>query len=289
MCFGIHMYVKNKISYQPTTCYLQPSTQHHRRLISHKGNENFQHKNNGVSMSSRLFRQYSLKDEKLTVLAGVTRDHYIKYQASFSSFNDVVFPEDYHDVTLAEKLTAAKTTMSDAFIVKGQAKETADVEEAKSALLKPMKVLAFVVETRFEQDPVILNEFMLNQLNSKSQNADTLIAFTKDALITVEKYNDELIESGMKPDLVDIIQQACDKLDDQRREQIEVIRSRPGITHERIEKMNDLWKELVKINKAADIIFEEQPEVKALFDLPKASRYSSQEDGELVDEEVVAE
>lgn len=240
-------------------------------------------------MSTKISRLYSVSDDKLTVFAGVTCDHYIKYQASFSSFNDVVFHADYHDGTLSVKLNAAKETISDAFIVKGQAKETADVSDAKDALLRPMKILSFVVNTRFENEPVILQEFMLSQLMTKSYSIDTLIGLTKDVLNTVEKYKAELIEGGLKAELIDIIKRACKELDDQRREQIEVIKSRPGITHERIEKMNALWKELVKINKAADIIFEDHPEVKCLFDLPKAIRHSSEGEEDVVADEVVAE
>lgn len=240
-------------------------------------------------MNTKTVRLYSMSDDKLTVFAGVTRDHYIKYQASFSSFNDVVFPADYHDVTLAGKLDAARATMSDAFIVKSQAKETADVKDAVKKLLRPMKKLRFIVETRFEDNPVILKEFLLTQLISKSYSADALIGFTKDTLNTVEKYRDTLTESGLKQELVDSINQACTTLDAQRREQIERIKSRPGITHDRIKKMNDLWRELVTINRAAAVIFEEHPEVKRLFDLPQVTSHGSQRGGEEVDEEIVAE
>ncbi len=236
-------------------------------------------------MNTKSVRLYGFSDDKLTVFAGVARDHYIKYQTSFNHFNKAVFPVDYQDRTLASKLDTARAIMSDAFILKSQAKETADVKLAIKKLLKPMKALSFIVETRFEEQPVILKEFLLTQLISKSYSADTLISFTKDTLNTIEKHREKLSESGLSQELVDTINQDCITLDQQRREQIETIKARPGITHDRIEKMNDLWKELLSINKAADVIFENQPEVKKLFELPHVTRCKSREHGQVSEEE----
>lgn len=233
-------------------------------------------------MSSRIYRSYSMKDDKLIILVGVARDHYIKYKASFNSFNDVIFPPDYEDVVLGKKLLEAKEILSDAFVVKRQAKETADVQEAIKKLLRPMKILAFIVNTHFARNSVVLDEFMLNRLHTKAQSVDTLIGFTKDALNTVEKYQDELVESGLKPELVTIIKEACASLDKERRQQIKIIKTRPGLTQERVEKMNDIWQELVKLSRAANVIFEDHPQVKVLFDLPRVTRYCSVELPEVV-------
>lgn len=58
---------------------------------------------------------------------------------------------------------------------------------------------------------------------------------------TLEKHKAALLEKGMKETLPTEIDEACKSLDVKGREQIEVIKSCPGITHKRIEKMNDLW------------------------------------------------
>lgn len=238
-------------------------------------------------MSNNISRLYNVKDDKLTILAGVTLDHYVKHQEKFTAFNAVVFPADFHEVVLKVKLSAAQNTLSDAFVVKSQAKETADVQEAKKKLLKPMRELAFVVETCFAHEPLILNAFMLDLLHSKAQNIDGLIGYTKDVLNMVEKHKTALLAQGMKESLPTDIEEAQKNLDMQRREQIEVIKSRPAITQERIEKMNDLWRELVKINKAASVIFDEHPETLALFELPRPIRNGSDEASDELDEEII--
>ncbi len=43
--------------------------------------------------------------------------------------------------------------------------------------------------------------------------------------------------------------------------------------------MNTLWKQLVDMRDAADIVFDESPEIRALFALPKTTSRSSS-DGE---------
>lgn len=236
-------------------------------------------------MKKNVNRMYKIKDDKLLVLAAVARDYYIQYKMFFNSFNKVMFTEEYQDSVLGVKISEANATMSDAFIVKTQAKETADVEKAKMALLRLLKILRLIVKDRFDNKTEVLNEFLLANLSTIAQNADSLIAFTKDALVRVDKYKTELMESGLDDTLLTNINNALEDLDSQRREQVEVIRSRPGITQDRINKMNALWKELVKLNESAEVIFEENPEVRVLFDLPKAPKSgSSTEEEEQVED-----
>lgn len=84
------------------------------------------------------------------------------------------------------------------------------------------------------------------------------------------------------------IEQSFEDLDLQRREQIEKIKARPSVTQDRIEKVNDLWRELVKIHKAAEILFFDNPEIRDLFKLPKRVRYSSGGGGGESQEEIAA-
>lgn len=217
-------------------------------------------------------RLSKVKDDTLITLAGVTHAHYIKYKMFFTDFNNIVFPEGYEDRVLATKIDAAQCTISDAFILKSQAKETADVESARRTLLKELRVLAFYVDNSFEGNAVVLKEFLLKRVGKKYRNVDALIGFTKDTLNKVTKYKTELFKNGLHDELIERISAACDTLDVKRREQVEVIRSRPKITQDRREKVNALWKELTKIHKAAKLIFADNPEISSLFDLPRGTR-----------------
>ncbi len=66
-------------------------------------------------------------------------------------------------------------------------------------------------------------------------------------------------------------------LEVQRHEQIETMQKRPVITQDRINKMNELWDILTLLSNAAEIIFEDEPEIRALFDLPRFKSNSTSE------------
>lgn len=223
-------------------------------------------------MSTKLLRLYHISDDKLMTYAGLFRAQYIKYKMFFTSFNSVTFHETYEDNTLGKATEEAKETMSDAFIVKLQRKETVDKEKAEKRLIHLLKVLNFHVVECFASSPVILEQFRLTSLSKMARNTDGFIGYAKDVLARVEKHKAALLASGMKEELIGNTTHAYNDLDDQRREQLQTIRDRPGITQDRIEKMNTVWSELVKINKAAELIFFSNPEIQKLFELPRGTQ-----------------
>ncbi len=222
-------------------------------------------------------RQATLNDDKLIVHTGVIKDYFMQHHISFTEFNDIYFHPEYH-ADLAVKINLAENTMSDGFILKIQAKETAKVADLKDNLQKSLGQVDFVVNMVYENNPTVKNEFRLNKRNEFSSNNDKFIGYSKDVLVTVNNYKEELHAGGLREETITNIVTGIQELDVQRRKQIEAIQSRPIHTKDRIDKMNDLWKHLVAIKTAAHDIFEDQPEIRSLFDLPKASTKSSDED-----------
>lgn len=220
-------------------------------------------------MSSNTVRLFKVNDDKVITLAGVARSHYMKYKEYFTDFNPTIFFEEYEHTTLAAAITSAQDTLSDSFYVKRQMKETDGMQKAMKLLKRELKKLSFCVLDQFRNVPGVLEEFKLNGFASKYRKADLLIGFTKDVLMTIDKYKADLQKSGLTDEEIAKIEQRCENLDRQRREQIEVINARPRLTQDRIEKMNALWLELVKINMAAEFIFDDNPEIQKLFALPK--------------------
>lgn len=239
-------------------------------------------------MSSNTIRSFNVKDDTLITLAGVARSHYLKYKMFFTGFNPAIFTEGYEDEILARMIDEAHATTSDEFFVSHQAKETDTVQKAKKSLLRELKILSFCVMDQYRDDPVVLNEFQLDNLSRKSRNVDTFIGFAKDVLVTADTYKEGLLKSGMTAEGLVRIANAGDTLDFHRREQVEMMKSRPGVTQDRIEKVNALWRELSKMSKAANIIFFNNPEISALFALPRSVRRTSKVVEEEHQEEVAA-
>lgn len=227
-------------------------------------------------MNTSSARLYQLADDTVTMHGGVIKGRFIKHHLAFTNFNEVKFHDEYHN-EIARKIANAAATLSDAFILKSQALATSRVDETSKKLEKNLNKVRFVVKSRFSGVKKILGEFRFNKLSEIAQHADQFIGYSKDVLIMVDKYKTELIDEGLKEDLITDIVSLIEELDCRRREQIEAIASRPVHTTNRIDTMNILWKTLVDIRDAANIIFADQPEIKALFQLPKANRNSSEE------------
>ncbi len=240
-------------------------------------------------MAQLSTRHFNVSDVQLIVHSGVVKDSYVKHQTSFEEFNSVKFHLEYASA-IAGIIMAAKNTTSDGFILKEQAKETSDVKEITKKLEKSLRKVSFNVKDYFEYKPSIIKEFRLSAISQFTSNSDTFIGYTKDVLGVINKYKAELLEAGLKEDLIPIIETQLTELDTQRREQIEAIQSRPVLTKERIDTMNKLWKHLVDMRDASNIVFDESPEIRALFALPKAITRASG-DKEIIDsdETVISE
>lgn len=221
-------------------------------------------------MDNKGQRLYNVKDDQLIIHSEVIRDRYLKYEPHFKTFNDVKFNDEYH-AGIDAKITTASNTMSDAFIVKTQAKETAEVSQASTKLLSSLEGLCFIIKSAFAGNEIVLNEMRIKELKSIARNPDSFIIFTQDLFVKVEKYKEKLIPEGLKDEHLTTIKEDLAELNKQRREQIDAIQSRPAITQDRIVKMNDLWRKLVELRDASNIVFKDQPEIQALFALPKSN------------------
>ncbi len=233
--------------------------------------------------SARLFQ---LADDTVTMQGSVIRGRYLTHRDKFAEFNEVKFHAEYHN-DIAKKISNAVATLSDAFILKSQALATSRVDETSKELEKSLNKVRFVVKLRFSGVKKIMGEFRFNKLAEIAPHADKFIGYSKDVLIMIEKYKAELIDEGLKADLIMDINGLIEDLDNRRREQIEAIASRPVHTTNRIDTMNELWKALVEIRDAANITFADQPEIRALFQLPKQSRSSSEEESGEVSEDLI--
>jgi hypothetical protein len=224
-------------------------------------------------------RDFVVKDDIVIVHAGVTLNNYVTHQTRFEEFNPVKFSIEFV-ANYGLSVTAAENTMSDGFILQSQAKETSDVDGGKKVCITLLRKLEYFVDDAFAGDEKIISKFRLSKTKIFAGKTDIFIGFIKDVLVTVAEYEADLILKGLTRELIMELKDALDNLDTQRREQIEAIQSRPLHTKNRIDKMNDLWQQLVSLDKASSFVFATEPEIKKLFDLPRP-RISSSSDSEL--------
>lgn len=223
-------------------------------------------------MSSKEVRKSKVDDDALITLARVICSHLTEYKMFFTSFDNQIFTEDYEERVLKPLISNSQNILSDKFFLKSQAKETADKEDARKVLRRRLKILEFYVMSKFANNKAILDEFLLHTVGTTYRNADALIGFTKDTLVKVETYKSELFDAGVTDTLIANIEDAKNNLNTQRRQQVETMRKRKVKTKDRINRVNRLWEELTKIQDVARILFFANPEIGALFELPKGKK-----------------
>jgi len=160
--------------------------------------------------------------------------------------------------------------MSDGFILKTQARFTSKVAEYKRSLVRELNSINFTINRSFQDNRAVINEFCLNKVSEMSKNIDTLIGFSKDVLVMILNYQEDLAKEGFGDDKTELFKRNIEDLDNYRRIQVEAMHTRPIHTKDRIMKMNSLWKQLCELKEASEIVFADEPETKALFSLPWA-------------------
>ncbi len=216
------------------------------------------------------YRHATLKDDKLITHCSVIKDHFVTHQAHFNGFNNIVFHETYHEV-IQGKITLAQDTMSDAFILKRQATHTSKLEEQKSTIVRELSGIEVIVKRGFHDNQAVINEFRLNKIHEAAKNIDTLTGFSKDVVVMIKNYQAELTVEGFDITKTEAFQNSITELDTLRRNQMEAIHTRPIHTKDRIQKMNVLWQQLCELKDVSEIIFANEPELKALFALPRSA------------------
>ncbi len=222
-------------------------------------------------------RLSTLRDDKLITHTAVVKEHYIAHQDNFKGFNASVFHDNYHQ-DMQGKIDLAEDTTSDAFILKTQAMQTSKLEQYKSELSLDLHSIDFIVKKVFIDDEAVIKEFRLNKIYEVAKSPDSLIGFSKDVLVMAKNYKEELATEGLTDEKIVELKDKIEKYDKQRRVQVEAMHTRPLHTKDRIQKMNNLWSQLCELRDASDIIFANDPELKALFALPKAHAKSEEHD-----------
>jgi hypothetical protein len=232
-------------------------------------------------VSTQPTRLFNPKDDVIIVHSDLIRSYITEHLPRFTGLNSVKFTIDYPE-QFGAVIAEAENTLSDAFIVSTQVNETSQVKESITTVGSLLNKLGYFVKDAFIQSPNTISEFRLGKIAETSQNTDQFIGFTTDVLVTVEKHLTALEAKGLNRELIMDIDTALKNLQLQRREQKEAMKARPHLTHERISKMNNLWKHLVDMRDASEHVFDDKPELKSLFDLPKNRVYGSDE-GEISD------
>ncbi len=233
-------------------------------------------------MAQEVVRIFNQKDDDVVVHSSLVLEYFKEHELRFRDLSSTKYSPEFTEY-FTDTLDSAESTLSDMFIRAAQVRETSELGVIKDDLVKTLNKLEFYVDEAFESDPLTANEFYLANVRDYSHHVQTFIGYTQDLLVTVISYKEKLMAVDMKPDMIANISNLLEALKKQHHEQRSAIHRRARATQDRILKMNKLWEVLVKIKEGAKYVFENEPELRKLFDLPK-SRLASDD---IIEDEVV--
>lgn len=222
-------------------------------------------------MGRKEQRLFNIRDESLIIRAELFRDYYYTYREHFTAFNEVLFHENYTE-EFRKAIDKASFLLSDRFILGNQIGDTQRVKNAAKELLSRLECIAFMVKSTYFDQPEILDEWRIKEMKSISKNADNFIIYASDLLVNVDKCKAELQMYGLQEAHISVARDALANLNAKRRLQVSVMQERPVQTRKRVAEMNNIWKRMVSIRNAAELIFRDQPTTKDLFKLPQKSK-----------------
>jgi hypothetical protein len=175
--------------------------------------------------------------------------------------------------TAHEKILSFGTDNAEVGVVKGLTENKTDEYNKCVSLFRDVRYFA---KKKFSSSPAKLKEFGVNKFTKASRTVSRLVLFMYELDNTVKKYKDDLIEAGLKEDIIASINPAAVALDKSNATQESGKSSRMVKTETRIELLNELYDILMEFSNASRRVFENDSLGRSRYVLP----YNKDDDGD---------
>lgn len=223
-----------------------------------------------TSTTKRLLRKFQINDFELATKADVMYVHFIELHPTFVAF-DATFGGTY-PATWKALIDECLTLTDDLGRVRSQQVLTIEMRKARQRCIDAFVDLRFFVRKAFNNSPAIVEAFRLREFHTKRYSKLDLLELLMVAYDFADTYSVELAAHGYTSakhnelgNAIEAFNKAMVTLDMNKRE-------RKSHTYHRIELHNQLWDELRRIHKAANIIFGAANAKAKLFALPWPKR-----------------
>ncbi len=219
-------------------------------------------------MNNQKRRIYPYSDAYMLSSSELISTFYIEYYPAFATFDPILFVEGY-GATLQELINTGFSVERDSLITDQVSKEGADVTTAIEIFFDNYDDLTYYVDKCFAEDLDIHKQFYHRSVSLLKKSPAELILWSEELNIATENHKDTLLASGYTEEAFTKFLAAKAEVRKHYLEQQEALKRRPEKTAERVAIFNKLWTMILEINEAAKRIYRKQPEILALFELPK--------------------
>ncbi len=203
-----------------------------------------------------------------------------KYDSHWRSFNQKYpqkYAEDLH-LVFKQKIMDAKNIVADENLRKEMVSETKEFDDLASELYGNTVAINFCATDAFRTKPAIYSLFTIGKPNNSKNSRPKFIRKARDYAKLIRKYEKELKENGCTEDQIVKIEQLAAKMDMQDWERIVSKLTRGEVTIRRTNALNEVWSMMTYIHEGSKVVFFDNPDILALFELPKPKRKKKRPD-----------
>lgn len=220
-----------------------------------------------------LTRIAPINDAALLEYAYTLVDHVKEDLAAFTAF-DQRFTSAVADELLA-LVQEAEATTSDRVVMRRQVRRTKEVNLRLAQLQEVVTRLRYFVNRAFPNQPEVQSDFYLDRLNLNKLSQAGRIMFLRDLGEAVNTHRQALVEAGCPEALLGEVQALYQPLKDYNKEQEKFKARRRLETDKRITCMNKVYRQVIRIQEAARIVFKGQESQLKKYRLPLDGRSTS--------------
>lgn len=210
-------------------------------------------------------RNYAMKDDTFLRKASSITEELSKHLAHFQNFDSGSFSTEFV-AKLEDTRQQILSIPSDRFIKATLAVKTAAMQEALQACVDEMQVAKYFIKKLYKRGSVEYDRFGFKKLVKCRYSPEKMFGLFEFFIDCLEKRREQLLSVHYPESKFTELYTLCKELETKRIEQNSFKADRMGQTHTRITLLNQLWKDLKKVEEvASNFIFQEDPEMRKRF------------------------
>jgi hypothetical protein len=229
-----------------------------------------------MSNNEKVVRLYGGKDAEMIQKSRIRRENFLTDLEAFVE-EDPDFDQPFSENWLSLIDECASFTTDKQAKAEQTAKTKVLLKLMQDSINESDRLERFV-DKAFPGDKSVHNEFGFKKGLSKISQEE-MMDYVKHLYETAKKYQTQLISSKYSSERIEALNTLYINLYTADTEQEEAKQGIPALTKDRIEKLNELWKISETVNKAANIIFKDNPEKRNRYKLVERKPKSQKEAG----------
>lgn len=215
-------------------------------------------------------RMYQGSDARLIETSRTIHALLMANLSEFTAFDtklNAAFASQWNDL-----MDQCSSVESASLLISRQTQLTASVLDKMQEARKKFQMIKHFAGVAFNNDPKVMNEFGATDFPVARRMQPYMIFFLNRLHTTAIKYKPELLTAGCTEALIDSIKSTHDELQNTNVTQESYIKSRPVLTAQRLEMMNECYKMLQRVISAAKVVYFDDPVKANMYSL---GNYSS--------------